>query len=587
MTLHRTLEETATLVQVAQGRAQADLYLRGGRVVNVYSGEVLSANVAVWGRRIAYVGALDSMVGPETKLEDAEGYYLLPGFIEPHGHPDHYFTTTELARAVLPGGTTAIFGDCLPTYSLLDLAGFERFLVEATRLPVKFFFGARAEPPTFWEPPREELFTDERLGYLLTRPEILGMAEYTPWFRTLIDEALVRKLQMVREAGKRVEGHLAGCPYERLNPMVDAGVTSCHEAINVDQALDRLRLGLWVILRESTIRHDLKDLVRIITEHRVNTSRLMLTCDGPVPMGLMQDGFMDHLVRLAISCGVEPVTAIQMATINAATYLGLEQDLGGIAPGRIADIVMVRDLQAPRAEVVIADGSIAARNGEVLVEWPAPTWYEGAHNKYHDEDSPFRDIQPSLFRPSVERSPDLFPIIELVNGVITRRRDVPWRNQGGYVAIDPSLGALRVSLIVWETRRVINGYLTGMGARFGGLANTLNTARELMVMGENDFDMALAARTAVEMGGGVVLAEGGKVLHKLAYSVGGLFPLAPVRETAPVMASIEDFLREKGFPHQSLYYTCNFLPSNHLPEVRLTVRGIYDVKERRVLYPAP
>lgn len=569
---------------MAQGKKPATLYLRGGRVVNVYSGEVLPANVAVWGQRIAYVGALDSMVGPETQVIEADGYYLLPGFIEPHGHSDYFFTATELGRAILPGGTTTIFGDCLPTYSLLDQRAFETFLEEMGRLPVKFFFGARAEPPTFWEPEREDLFTDERLAWLLARPEILGMAEYTPWFRTLSEPELVHKLQMVRAAGKRVEGHLAGCSYEKLNPMVAAGATSCHESINVDQALDRLRLGLWVILRESSIRNDLKDLVRLVTERKVHTSRLMLTPDGPVPMSILENGFVDHLVRLAISYGVPPVTAIQMATINPATYLGLDQEVGGIAPGRIADILMVRDLQEPRAEVVIANGGVVARDGEVTVEWPDASWYQDAPNKYRDASSPFRDIQPELFRPSAEGAPDQFPVIELVNGIITRRVDTPWRNEGGYVAISPRQEALRVSLIVWEGRRVVNGYLTGMGARFGGLATTLNVAKELLVMGANDSDMALAARTAVEMGGGVVLAEGGRVLHKLAYPVAGLFPLATIRETAPVLAAIEGLLRERGFPHKSLYYTCQFLSNNHLVDIRITVKGIWDVRKQQALY---
>ncbi len=582
--LHRTLEETTSLVQVAQGKTPADLYLRGGKVVNVYSGEVLSANVAVWGKRIAYVGALESMVGPETQVLDAEGYYLLPGFIEPHGHSDYFFSAPELARAVLPGGTTAIFCDCLPTYSLLSLQDFGTFLEDMQRLPVKFFFGARAEPPSFWEPQRDELFTDESLAWWLDRPEILGMAEYTPWFRTLSDKTLVRKLQMVREAGKRVEGHLAGCSYEKLNPMIDAGVTSCHESINAEQALDRLRLGLWVILRESSIRRDLKDLVRIVTENKVNTSRLMLTPDGPVPMSILQNGFVDYLVRLAISYGVDPITAIQMATINPATYLGLDQDLGGIAPGRIADILMVRDLSEPRAEVVIANGKIAARNGELIAQWPAPIWYKNAPNKFLDPSSPFRDIPPSLFRPPIKGAPDLFPVIELVNGVVTRRVDTPWRNQGGYVAIDPALGALRVSLIVWEKKQIISGYLTGMGARFGALASTLNVAKELIVIGENEFDMSLAARTVVEMGGGICLAEGGRVLHKVAYSVAGLFPLAPLSETAPVLAAIEDLLRERGFPHPSLYYSFHFLTNNHLVEIRMTVKGIWDVKKQQPLY---
>ncbi|MDP2726689.1 MAG: amidohydrolase family protein, partial [Dehalococcoidia bacterium] len=481
-----TLEETKALIQVAQGRLAADLYLRGGQVVNVYSGEVLPANVAIRGRRIAYVGALDTMVGPETQVLNAKGYYLLPGFIDPHGHSDYFYTSTELARAVLPGGTTTIFGDCLPTYSILDPADFETFLKGVTRLPLKFFFGVRAEPPTFWDPQQEDLFTEEHLARILGHPEILGMTEYTSWYRTFSDMGLVRKLQMVREMGKRVEGHLAGCPYERINSLVDAGITSCHESITAEEALDRLRLGLWVILRESSIRHDLKELSRLITEYRVHTSRLMLTPDGPVPVSILKNGYIDHLLRLAISYGTEPMTAIQMVTINPATYLGLDEHLGGIAPGRIADIVMVRDLSEPRAEVVVADGQVAARDGEMLIDLPVSPWYERAHNKYNDQSSPFRDIQPGLFRIPVGGAPQPFPVIELVNGIITRRVNAPWHDEGGYVAVDPALKATKVALIIWNAGKVVNGFLTRMGASFGGFATTMNVAKELLVIGENE-----------------------------------------------------------------------------------------------------
>jgi adenine deaminase len=570
-------------MEVAQGLRPADLYIRGGRVVNVYSGEVLPANVAVQGRRIAYIGTLDHMVGPQTQVLEAAGGYLLPGFIDPHGHTDFFHSPVELAREVLPRGTTAIFGDCLPSYSMLSLEDFDLFLRTVTHMPLKLFFGARPEPPCFWEPERGELFTEERLVYLLGREEFFGIAEYTPWYRTLQEPELVARVLLARQRGKRVEGHLAGCSYERMNAVVDAGITSCHEAINAQQALDRLRLGLWTILRQSSVRPDLADLIRIVTEQGVNTSRLMLTPDGPEPTHLVRYGHLDHLLRLVIAYGVEPVTAIQMATLNPATYYGLEEHLGGLGPGRLADIVLVRDLREPRAELVIADGQVVAREGKLLASLPETPWYQRASNPYREARPALHPSIPELFRIPAAEAPQPFPVIELVNGIITRRVDIPWRERGGYLTLEGAPGVLRLALVMPQSGRVVNGFLAGFGAHLGGLATTMNVAKQLLVLGQEEDDMALAAGRVLEMGGGIALAEGGRILHELPYPIGGLFGWGSVRQSAASLEAIEGLLRGRGFPYPSLYYTLHFLPTNHLLHIRLTVRGIYDVKDQRVL----
>ncbi|MDP2659910.1 MAG: amidohydrolase family protein, partial [Dehalococcoidia bacterium] len=342
MILAKSFEETVALMEVAQGRRPAETYLAGGRVVNVYSGEVLEANVAVYGKRIAYVGGSRNMVGPNTNVIDASGLYLAPGYIDPHFHPDTYCNPHTAAQAVLPHGTTTFFSNSSYLPRIFSTADFARCMEELSNLPVKIFSGV---PEQKFFQPQSESYSWEEMDYLLDRPMSFGFNEVGIWTRILDgNKGLLSKILLSRNKGKRVDGHTAGCSYDKLNAVAAAGITSCHESLVDTEALERLRLGFWVMLRESSTRRDLDQLLPLITREKVSTSRLLLTTDGLTAPDLVKHGHLDYLVKKAISAGVEPTTAYRLASLNVATYHRVDGELGGIAPGRFADILLLRDL---------------------------------------------------------------------------------------------------------------------------------------------------------------------------------------------------------------------------------------------------
>lgn len=582
MILERSLEESLALVEVAQGRRSAEVYVAGGKVVNVYSGEVLEANVAVCGRRIAYVGSSRAMVGPQTRVVDATGCYLVPGYMDPHFHPDTYCNPHTIAMAVLPHGTTAVFSNSSYLPRIFSTPDFERCMEELARLPVKTFCGVPEQK--FYYPQQEE-YSWEELERLLGRPTVFGYNEIGIWTRILEgDERLLRKILLARAKGKKADGHTAGCSYDKLNVMAAAGLTSCHESLTPREALDRLRLGFWVILRESSQRRDLERLLPIITREKVSTSRLLLTTDGLTTPDLVRKGHLDHLVRKAISLGVEPVTAYRLATLNPATYHGLDSDLGGIAPGRVADVVFLRDLGDPTPYMVMANGLLAAREGELLIDFPPPLYYNYARNR-HGEPARIKQVRSEMFLVPATGHELLFPVMKVVNPVVNRRVDQLLPARDGHVWPDPEGDLLKVAMVDRQEGRVTTAFLAGFGARVGGMASTENAAYQILVVGCSEEDMALAVNRVLEMKGGVVIAQGGKVVQELALPLGGLMSLEPVPALARRVEAMNEYLASLGFKMGDPYYFFSFLPSTFFPDLRVTTEGLYDVKRGEVLVP--
>src|SRR5437660_7995037 len=369
-----TAAERRKLTDVARGALPADLVIRGGTLLNVYTGELYPATVAVKGERIAYVGGREDMVGPRTTVLDATDKVLVPGYIDPHVHPAPVTTPSALARFVLPRGTTSVFAD---TLQLLELGGVRAFLRVADALtgaPLKFYWMVRphAQSRTADEARR---FPLRDLVKALAHPRAVAVGEVTRWPDAWSGRPdLLRRLALAPARLPRVEGHTAGAAGEKVAAIAAAGFTSDHEPITAREVLERARHGIAVMLRESSLRPDLNGLLDALKEAPALVSRLMLTCDGSMPAFIEANGFMDHAVRLALDRGVPPIDAYRMATLNAATYFGLDGDLGGIAPGRYADVCVLRDLAEPRPEMVIAGGRVAADRGEMLARMPAVPW---------------------------------------------------------------------------------------------------------------------------------------------------------------------------------------------------------------------
>ncbi|HEV8472702.1 MAG TPA: adenine deaminase C-terminal domain-containing protein [Methylomirabilota bacterium] len=565
-----TVAERRRLVAVARGAAPADLYLRGGTLLNVYTGELYVAGVATRGERIAYVGPREDMVGPRTTVLDVSGRVLVPGYIDPHCHPAHVITPSALARHLLPLGTTTLFADTLQFWELGGLRAFTTVADALARSPLKFYWMIRvhAQTRTTDEPRRFRL---PDLARALAHPWAVAAGEVTRWPDVHAGHAdLLRRLDLALSRGQRVEGHTAGAGADKIAALAAGGLTSDHEPITAREVLDRARLGIAVMLRESSLRPDLNGLLDALKEAPGLAARAMLTADGSMPAFVLEHGFVDHLIRTAMQRGVPPVDAYRMASLNPATYFGKDGDLGGIAPGRYADVCVLEDLAEPRPVTVVARGRVVARAGRLVVSIPEPSWARAFASPAARLAVRWR-ARPEDFR-LPERA--TLPVIRLVSAVITKLEQRA-----------PAPGDLHAALIDRAGRWVAPALLAGFGDRVDGLASTVSTDFNILVVGRRPEAMARAVNRLLDVGGGVVLVDGAEVAWELPLPIGGIMTRAELPQAARWERELHDALAARGYPFHDPFFTMLFLSADFLPAVRLTPRGVWDVKRRRILLP--
>ena len=354
-----SIEERRALMRVALGEEKADLVVAGGNLVNVYSGEILkNYSVAIKGQWIAYIGQdIRHIIGPQTKVIDVRGKTLIPGLVEGHAHLmaiPCFYSLEEFLRYAARGGTTTIITESMEIAYVRGYSGLVEFLEALRDQPIKLFATIPSLLALSPETKRKAVDVD-LLGELFRREEVVGLGE-SYWQSVLQDDARFLQLsQRSLEEGKTVEGHAAGAREEKLMAYLASGVSSCHESVSLEEALERLRLGLRVMIREGSIRKELEALARLKDE-RIDFRRLVLVTDGVSPQELLEKGYLEHVVQKAIDLGFDPVTAIQMATLNPAEHFHLDGFLGGIAPGKYADLVVIPDPRTIQAEYVISNG---------------------------------------------------------------------------------------------------------------------------------------------------------------------------------------------------------------------------------------
>lgn len=571
------------LIEVAQGIRPADFYIKGGTVINVYSGEFLQQNIAVYKDCIAYVGESGIAIGPHTKVIDATGKYIAPGFIEPHAHPWILYNPVSVTSKILPLGTTTTVNDNSVFYIQLGAEGFKELLMDLKSLPGNFLWLVKLLSLSGF-PGERDWFNQKDVTELLQLDEVVGTAELTSW--PLLyngDPFLLDTIDLVKKMGKVVDGHTAGCSYEKLNSIAASGVSACHEAITAKEALDRLRLGLWTTLRNSSLRPDLSEVIKLITEGNVNTSRILMTTDGPHPAFIEKEGFMDGLVRQAVELGVPVMNAIQMVTLNAATYLKLDDYIGGIAPGKKADILLLPNLVDFRPDLVIAGGEIAAEKGELKVEMPEIDWHKyQAGETFSFSKKELENLD--LYRYPHASSNEPVPVVHFRSNVITERKEMELPVRNGFTDISDQEGFVYSTLIGKKGKWVTNGILERFAHELDGLASTYNSSTELLVVGRKPASMAKAAVRVHEMGGGIVVVDGDEIILEIPLPFAGMMTTDPSFDRALEHHDrLLAILQERGFPFHDILYTLLFLTCDFLPGLRLTPYGLYDVKKDGIL----
>lgn len=578
-------ECTRTLSAVAQGIEKAELVIINAKLVNVCTAEILpDTGVAVSCGRIAMVGDVSHCIGPNTTVIDAEGQYLAPGFLDGHIHVESSMLSAgEYARAVMPHGTVGIYMDPHEICNVLGIEGVLCLMEDAEGTPLKAMLTTPSCVPAV--PGFEDTgsFVDAGmvahtmewqrtvgLGEMMNFPGILGSTDHA---HNIVGETL--------KAGKIVTGHYS-LPEKGpgLNAYIASGVRCCHESTRAEDALAKMRLGMYAMLREGSAWHDLHEVARAITGHEVDSRFACLISDDTHPHTLLSKGHLDHILRRAVEEGIDPVTAIQMVTINCAQCFQMDHELGSVTPGKCADMVLLKDLKSMEVIRVFIDGDQVAENGRVTVDIDHYEYPEWATHSMHIKDV----ITADTFAVEAPADADSVRIraIEVISarvGDYERLAELPVKN--GRLESDTEQDLLKTFVFErhHETGKFGVGFVKGFGIKSGAMASTVaHDAHNLLVIGTNDADMALAANTLIECGGGMVTVRDGKVLGCAPLPIAGLMNDKPVEEMAELVSGLEDAWKEIGCSMPSPFMTMALIPLACLPELRLTDRGLVDCR---------
>ncbi|NIO05487.1 MAG: amidohydrolase family protein [Proteobacteria bacterium] len=564
------------------GLAAPDLLITGGQILNVYTGEILPGDVTVSGPLIRYVGPASADSKKTKEVIQAGGSYLIPGFFDPHAHTDILFNPASFSNQTILTGTTSVFSDSHDLATSLGPSGFKRILRDFLKYPVKFFSGVPATSPPFPGIEGTELYKMVHFKDLIRDPAVLGVSEIPSWIRILDgDKDLIDRIELARRLGKRVEGHTLGASLEKLNRLVYDGITSCHEALSVEDVIKRLRLGLFVMLRHGSIRSDLKELASVFKDRPyLSMNRVMLTPDTFLPSDMMAKGYMDYLVREAVRYGIDPILAIRMVTLNPASYFGLDHLLGGIAPGRIADILLTRELNSPRPHLVIERGRVVVKDGELRIA-PAPLPTVGTEGRpFRMKTVPKKWLQVH----STERSTIRVPAIQILDKTVTSRKEVSFAIRDGLIQPDGDRDLLLICMVQRDGEKIGKGFLSGFGLK-GGVASSLShDIHNLMVIGDDIEDMRIAADEVLRMGGGVALVKNKHVVRALSLPIGGIMSSLPMADLAREMEALRRAFKEMGSHLVDPFLTMSFLSFTSILDLRITVSGVYSVKEGKVIF---
>jgi len=558
----------ARVVRVARGQEPADVVVRGGRVVDVLTQQVRAADVAIVGDRIAAVGA--GLAGRE--VVEAAGRYVAPGFVDAHVHIESSLVAPgRFADAVLPHGTTTIVSDPHEIANVLGVAGVEWMLAASAGLDLSVLMMAPAcVPASPLETSGARLEAADLLALAAAHPRVLGLAEMMNYPGVLAgDPVELAKLQAFADAGMLVDGHAPGLSGADVQAYLAAGVVSDHECLTADEAREKAAHGMTVFLREATNARNLLDVLPAVTP--ANARRFALCTDDRVPGELLDDGSIDALVRMAIGAGLDPLTAITMASLNAAEHYRL-RDRGAVAPGRRADLVLFEDLQDLRPSLVLAGGRVVARDGErVGGGTAAPDGLPPTMNVAWRDDL------------RLARDGDRVRAIGLVEDqLITTSRIAELRGSAlcDVAGPDPDADLLRLSVVERHhaTGNVGAGFVAGFGLRAGALASSVaHDSHNIVVAAADDGDALVAARAAAELGGGLVVAAGGEVRAAVPLPLAGLMADRPPRDVAADLARAEGVARELGCGVGAPFMALSFLALPVIPSLKLTDRGLVDV----------
>lgn len=578
-----------TLAKAGAAKVPSTTIIRNGRLVNVASAEIYPADVAIYENTVVATGDVAAYEGPDTSVIDAEGRFLVPGLFDGHQHVEcSKLSMTSVAKMLVPLGTTSVVTGLDQIFVASGLEGVRAFLEEASETPLRIFWGAPAKTPyTIPTSTVGHYFGPDDHRSSQAWPECIGVWETVREFVSTGDDDVLAAMEHARQTRLPVFGCAPMATGEDLSGYASTGVRLDHESYDSKECLEKLRAGMFVIIRESSFAHFLEENLRVVLELAPRASRRVSFCtDDVVASDVLERGHLDNMVRMAIDAGVDPLTAIQMATINGAEAYRVDHVVGSIAPGRFADILLVDDLRDFRAALVMARGEVAARDGVLTVDLRPPDRAASLVGAFAMRPASASDfaVETSVGDGVVDAL-----AIEFTDQIfVRRRRDVRLRATSGAVQPDVEQDVALVSVVerYGKTGNRPTAFIAGFGLKSGALAtSSAPDDNNIVVIGASPDDMAVAVNHIASHGGGQVVVNLGEVIEFLPLPIAGIVSDIDAIEMSTREAELDSAARALGCSVDWPFNYLFFLPITAIPDYAMTDMGPVDVVAMAVFDP--
>ena len=560
-------------VQVLNGELSPSLLLKNATYLHSTLKKWVQGHIWIYGDRIVYTGDQLPENLEQCEVMDCGSQYLVPGYIEPHVHPFQLYNPQSFSKYASQTGTTTFVNDNLMMFLQLKKKKAFTLLREFSKMPVTMYWWTRFDSQT--EMVDEEVtFSNGEVKSWLEHDSVLQGGELTAWPRLLEgDDLILHWMQETKRMGKIVEGHLPGASDKTIAKLRLLGIDGDHEAMTGEDVYKRLIQGLTVTLRHSSIRPDLPALLEGLIEKGIDSyDSLLFTTDGSTP-GFYEQGILDFMIKMAIDKGVPPIEAYNMAGYNVANYYNITHLHGMIATGRVANINFLRSKDDPTPVSVLSKGIWVRKNGEQMEDPTEINWGPNGFTPLSlDWEVGYDDLQFSM------------PFgIEMVNDVITKPYSISINPSEELLDSDHDQSFLMLldRSGKWRISTMIKGFSKGVM----GFASSYSNTGDIILIGKSKPDMIAAFNRMKEIGGGIVLAENGEILHEIPLPLSGLLSEKEMPELIEEEKTLKGLLKERGYRFSDPIYTLLFLQSTHLPYIRMTQKGIYDVMKKTVLFP--
>ena len=566
---------------VSIGDSYADLILQNCSLINVYTNEIQEKiQISIKNDRIAFVGNDAShTLGPKTKVLDVKNKHVCPSFVDPHIHIDHFVTPAEFVKKSLLCGVTSLFPDSIDIVSVCGYRGFKEFLRQTQNLPMRFFHTIPGGLPVDRKFSHGKTLSIQEEKDAIGLQSVVGLGEVFSWTKvTKRDPKTIKSLKQMHENHCIINGHTAGASGKKLNSYIASGIFSCHEPINFDQVLERLRLGMWIMIREGSIRRDLKEIIPLVLSNKIYKNRLMFCSDGLDPSDITNIGHIDHCVRESIKLGMNPIDAICMASRNCFDYYKMGNEFGGIGPGKIADILILDDYKKIKINKVILGGKIVVSDGKLVQQLhtpKVPAWMQKTVK--------IPKLYPNFFNVNSKNTDETVNTISMKTEIVTQKNtsNLDVKDSNVVASYDKDIWKVAALDRTFGSKTHAVGFLENFGADIGAFASTWSFhENDMIVIGSNENDMADACNKLTKSQGGLIIVKDGKTLASLPFQLGGIISTDPIEKVTKNFTKINDVLSDSGCKFKKPHLIPLFLPFLALPDIRILYSGIVDVKSR-------